>query len=658
MSEENKTSGESSSLKWAIAVFFWVTSAVIASVALNEILHQSKKADILFWSWKKALACSGLFTLAAGFFWASRKVAVPELPKPLTRERAPLLIFLALGIVWFTANLSTPSKVSGDIQFQMLGFRQYLNKDTTQFNAQVVPIVGQDLAKDKVLPMVWYPPAPMWLLLPLTKAGIQLDLAARILIFLGFLCGGTGFLILAKYLGVSHKACLAFSVVLALCMVSRDGFNVVTPTSADCIGWGIFPWLSLATLKLLEEMGKETSVQKKAPSFIALGLATGAIYLVKYSWFVAAATLAFFLTISIFILVRKVPFGHRLALVGLYSICFIAPFFWLNHHYRELSGGDPLDYNKQGGLGENAFVEMVYGPNFSSTARPQELPFSMVAGPGFMLGGNILATKAVQFLRHEASFTHIFQEKLSTNAHVWALILICLPFTVLTYRMVISFLKGLAPTSAVFLITMVVLPIFLLGYLALKSGFNYIVKDNYRYVIPYSLLLQAILLHAWFCKSSLFSSKFGKCVLGLAVFWVCVFPGAWRLQASVLETLSPSAKSVPSIPQNKLNLLISGAEKSIVFFLNGYGPRHIGIVSRESHISFVLDGGLPKGPSFVASSPTRVVVAVESNLDPNRQDIQSFLKRFLIMDWQVTEAPGSLYPMILSGNMSDKSSSN
>ena len=64
----------------------------------------------------------------------------------------------------------------------------------------------------------------------------------------------------------------------------------------------------------------------------------------------------------------------------------------------------------------------------------------------------------------------------------------------------------------------------------------------------------------------------------------------------------------------------------MVFFLNGYGPRHIGIVPRESHISFVLDGGLPKGPSFVASSPTRVVVAVESNLDLTGQDIQSFLK--------------------------------
>ena len=344
--------------------------------------------------------------------------------------------------------------------------------------------------------------------------------------------------------------------------------------------------------------------------------------------------------------------------MGLYSVCFFTPFFWLNHHYRELSGSDPLDYNKQGRLGESAFVEMVYGPNFSSTVRPQELPFSLAAGPGFMLGGNILATKVVQFLKNEAHFTHFLQEKLNTNSHVWALILISLPLTVVTYRLVTSFWTDKNSLKGIFLVTMVIVPILILGYLALKSGFNYIVKDNYRYVIPYSLLLQAVLLHVWFVKSSQFRSDFGRCVLGVAVFWVCVFPGAWRLQATARENFFSSAKSVPTIPQSKLNLLLSEAEKSIVFFLNGYGPRHIGIVSRESQISFVLDGGLPKGPSFVASSPVKVVVAVESNLDPSRQDIQSFLKRFPIMDWQVTEARGSLYPLILSGNMSDKSSGN
>ena len=285
---------ESTSLSKIIPAFLWVISALLVSVALNEILHQSKNPEILCWSGKKVLVCAGLFTLAAIGFGIYRKLAVQGLPKYLAGEKVPLFVFLALGIMWIFANLGTPSKVSGDIQFQMHGFRQFLDGETDQFNTQIIPIVGQDLAKDKVVPMVWHPPGPMWLMLPFTKAGIPLDLAARLLISLGFLCGGAGFLSLAKYLGISHKACLAFAMVLVLCAVSRDGFNVVTPTSADCLGWAMFPWLSLATLKLLDGVGKETRVKEKAISFIALGLATGAMYFVKYSWFVAAATLAFF----------------------------------------------------------------------------------------------------------------------------------------------------------------------------------------------------------------------------------------------------------------------------------------------------------------------------------------------------------------------------
>ena len=89
----------------------------------------------------------------------------------------------------------------------------------------------------------------------------------------------------------------------------------------------------------------------------------------------------------------------------------------------------------------------------------------------------------------------------------------------------------------------------------------------------------------------------------------------------------------------------------MVFFLNGYGPRHIGIVPRESHISFVINGGIPEGTDYVTSVPLRVVVAIENNLDPKRPDIQRFLKRFPGIDWNIVEAPESLYPMILTGKL-------
>lgn len=634
-----------------LAGFCWVTAAWLAMVAFNEILHRSKVPNLLFWSTKKVVVCTGLLVLAGIFFWIARKLVVPGLPKFFANSHAPFVIFLTLVCIWFSANFSIPLEVAGDLQFQMHGFRQYLAGATTLFNSQVVPVVGQDLAKDQVIPIIWYPPGPMWILLPFAKLGIHPDLAARLMIFFGFLSGGLGFLYLAKHIGISHNACLVYAVVLAFCTFSRDGLAVVTPTSADCVGLATFPWLCLATLKLSDGVHQDTRIRDKALPFVLVGLGTGALYIIKYSWFVAAACLASFLGIAVFFLVRKLPFKRRVVLMGLYSICFFMPFFGLNNYYQKLAGGSALDYNEKGSLGDNAFIEMVYGPNFSSTARPQELPFSIAAGPGFLLGGNMFATRVVHFLRQESTFTRFFQEHLRTNAHVWALILICLPFTCMVVLLLASFLPRLDANQGAFLLTMVFLPLALLGYLSLKSGFNYIVKDNYRYVIPYSLLVQALLLHVWLGNSPHFRGKISRCFLGMTVFWVCIFPGLWGLQAYARETIYPSGSANQEIPTQELNALVGGKDKSITFFLNGQGPRKIGIMPRESHISFVLDGGLGESSKFLTSQPMRVIVAVESNLDPNRLDIQLFLKRFPGISWETIMAPDSLYPVILFGDI-------
>ncbi len=630
------------SLSRVLSALCWVFAAILATIAANELLHRSKSPELLFWSYKKLLVCLGIAGVAALAWCGAKKLAKPGLPGLLASPRSPVWVFIGISSAWFLANLPTSPETGGDLQFQLAGFRQFLNGQTDQFNVQVVPIQGLDLAKDRIEPIIWYPPGPMWLLYPFAKVGLSPDLGARWMIFICFLVGGWGFLELGRKLGFSQQASLALSVVLAFSTLSRDGLAVVFPTSADCIGLAIFPWLSIGTLGLLGGLGEETRIQSKILPFLALGLATGALYVVKYSWFVSGAALAFFLGFCLFLLVRKLPFPRRLVLMGAYSVGFFFPFLSLNQHNRELSGGDALDYNEKGSLGDNAFIEMVYGPNFSSTARPQELPFSIAAGPGFLLGGNLLATRLVHFLRQEHGFTRFFEEKLGTNAHVWALILVCIPFTFLIIGLFALSLPTLEPRKGSFLAVMAFLPILLLGYLSLKSGFNYIVKDNYRYVIPYSLLMQGLLLHVWFRKPQ-FPNLLLKWCLGIAIFWACVFPSALSLQA---QARARSGVPVPELPVLQLESLTNTDSQSITFFLNGHGSRKTGIVPRESHISFILDGALSGngGDKFTTSKPIRVVVAIEGNLDPSRIDIQSFFARFPGVDWNLAHADGTLYP--------------
>ena len=268
------------------SVLCWLLACLLATVALNEFLHRSKNPGFLFWSYKKLAAClviSGVATLA---FWGSRKLLRPGLPPWLGSSRSPVYVFLALSSVWFLVNLQTPPAVGGDLQYQMVGFRQFISGQTDQFNTQVSPMVDIDLAKDRIEPNIWFPPGPMWLLYPLAKLGLSPDSAARWMLFVSFLLGGAGFLALAGRLGISLPARLGMSLVLVSFTLSRDGLSVVSPTSADCLGMALFPWACLGTLEVLGRLHEKSKVQEFIFPFIGLGLVTGSLYLVKYSWFV------------------------------------------------------------------------------------------------------------------------------------------------------------------------------------------------------------------------------------------------------------------------------------------------------------------------------------------------------------------------------------
>ena len=101
---------------------------MLATIALNEFLHRSKEPDILFWSTKKLAFCLGVIIASTCALWASKKLAVPDLPKPLEHTSAPGLVFLTLSCLWFVLHLGKPPEVGGDIQYQMLAFRQYLEE--------------------------------------------------------------------------------------------------------------------------------------------------------------------------------------------------------------------------------------------------------------------------------------------------------------------------------------------------------------------------------------------------------------------------------------------------------------------------------------------------------------------------------------------------
>ena len=174
----------SAPLSRSLSALLWLIGIFILTISLNELLHRSQQPEILYWSVKKFLVCIGLFGIAFATFYASRKLRIPGLPTWLQSSKAPFIVFLFLTTCWFGINYSKPAVVGGDLEFQMVGFRQYLKGEVDQFNAQQVPIVDGDLAKDRVEHCIWYPPGPLYVLYPLVKLGLTPDIAARWMLYI------------------------------------------------------------------------------------------------------------------------------------------------------------------------------------------------------------------------------------------------------------------------------------------------------------------------------------------------------------------------------------------------------------------------------------------------------------------------------------------
>ena len=620
--------------------------------ALESALLHSKQPVFLFWSAKKILFCSGLTALGGLCLWASTKLKPQEL-RVGNHPKAPEKLFILLQSLMLLLLLASPANISGDLELQAKGLKQYVSGQLDQFNAVSIPIKDWDLARDRVEPIVWFPPGPMFLLLPLLKLGISIEWAIRWLLLVAYCSGGLGFLALTRKLGLTPPARLAFAAVLALAPLVRDGLGIIYPTSADSLGMALFPWLALACFKLLERLQQNHQSLQTCTMFLFTGFGVGMLYWIKYSWFIAGAALAGFLGIAVFVIVRKTPILNRLSCMALFSVAFFAPFIGLNEFNTKRAGQNALQYSEGGGIGDNGFVNMVYGPNFSSTARPQELPFSVLAGPGFILGGNLLATKVVNLAKNVPTYNAFFTDR-DTNTHVWTLILLCLPMSLCAAWLLRNFSSHVIPTHTWLLSAMVLIPLALLCYLSLRAGFNYIVKDNYRYVIPYSFLFQALLLDAWFRRNKRFHWM-TNAMLSALLFWVILFPsGRAILKIKPQNAPPPETSHVNAIEQLQSSRL---NDIGLVFFLNGHGPRASYPNGRSINVPFLLNGGIendPKGSLYHTSKPIRVVVAIEANLHREHHAVQLFLNKFPTTNWHEHPHSSITFPILLYADINPK----
>ena len=148
------------------------------------------------------------------------------------------------------------------------------------------------------------------------------------------------------------------------------------------------------------------------------------------------------------------------------------------------------------------------------------------------------------------TYNRFFTDR-GTNTHVWTLILLCLPMSLWAGWLLRNFASHGTPTHIWLLSAMVLIPIALLCYLSFRAGFNYLVKDNYRYVIPYSFLFQALLLDAWFRRNKRFHWMINA-MLSALLFWVILFPSG-RAILKIKPKMHPHQRHHMSTPLSNFN---------------------------------------------------------------------------------------------------------
>ena len=201
-----------------------------------------------------------------------------------TWRAAGLAVMSALAVAALAASRTDQSFYS-DPALQMKTVVQFLAGESSRPNDWARPDyadLSRDTGEDLV---VWAPGTPL-AFLPFVRAGLTPARAARAVAVLALVAGAVGWACWFARFDLPDTILFAFALVLPW---MRFASNALFLYTAEILVFGIVPWILLAALAV--ERAKRGTLAGAA----ALGLAAGALYIVKYSAiFVTAGVIVWF----------------------------------------------------------------------------------------------------------------------------------------------------------------------------------------------------------------------------------------------------------------------------------------------------------------------------------------------------------------------------
>ena len=189
----------------------------------------------------------------------SKRISVSLLERLLNGlMEHPVRVFTIFATLLYLPDLVMVAVLAGDVTIQSTSAIHKHAGLVDEYNCYLT-IDRDDWSKDAESYTTWWPPGFLMLLDPVLSTGISFGWALKIIIYIAFISGGTGFIVLIQRFRLSRKTAAVFAFLLPLYIYTRTGLSTSMVMTVDFLGFAIFPWLTIAALAYWEKLVRNQS---------------------------------------------------------------------------------------------------------------------------------------------------------------------------------------------------------------------------------------------------------------------------------------------------------------------------------------------------------------------------------------------------------------
>ncbi|MGB0560279.1 MAG: hypothetical protein ACPGVO_00550 [Spirulinaceae cyanobacterium] len=549
----------------------------------------------------------------------------------------------AIAIFWvtffFVLSSLHPYHVNGDVGLIIKSVQQFVD-NKSPFLQIISSPNPNDLTQNIETWIAWFPPGIAIAFYPLMAIGLPIAIATKLTAYGLIMSGCLGWLQLGKRFRLPTLALVIAACTLPLYSLTVSG--AIKLESGDILPFSIVPWLYIYAFELGQNYLPKTHRSNSVLYWrcCGLGLLLGSIYWLKYSAFLAACSVSFYLFFEIvwgtgqanLTTLEKI----KLLLIG--AIAFaIAPLMLslINQHFTQT-----VNYVEQ----INQSKDLV-SPNHPMGGWT---PIFFLAAPG------VAAFQFSLFLKHFIFYSDSwlpFFRDLEPKQRTIPLGIACLPISALVLALVYQVRKICTSSVWIFSLCVGFLPFFPLVYLSHSLDLNFLVMEP-RYAMSHFIVVELLCLK-WLVSQLSFASQridfTAKRIRALIILLVLVvlpslFHGGYFLKEQIWDrrqiphyTTTAKDLYVPSFSRVNSRAIVQAitqtqksAQDVVVLALLSPADAWLEIDQRPLVLSYGLDGvfththdvgvlNIKSTQPFRTAKPLRVTLVVARELidEPN-----------------------------------------